>query len=257
MQIIVKQGDIVAAEADTLIVNLFEGVSVPGGATGAVDRALGGAIADLIAGGDLKGNTGEVAVLYPRGAIGARRVLVVGLGQAGKFDLDGVRRAAAVGIKRARDLGAQRVASIVHGAGIGGLDVAAAAQATVEGSLLAVYRFDAQKKKEPFHDIDSLTLIENDGARIESVTAGAKTAQAIVAGVELARDLVNMPPNVATPTRMAAAAQAIADAHGLEVTIGDREWAAERHMGAYLAVAQGAGEPPKFIVLEHNGDRTD
>ena len=257
MQIIVKQGDIVAAEADTLIVNLFEGVSVPGGATGAVDRALGGAIADLIAGGDLKGKTGEVAVLYPRGAIGARRVLVVGLGQAGKFDLDGVRRAAAVGIKRARDLGAQRVASIVHGAGIGGLDVAAAAQATVEGSLLAVYRFDAQKKKEPFHDIDSLTLIENDGARIESVTAGAKTAQAIVAGVELARDLVNMPPNVATPTRMAAAAQAIADAYGLEVTIGDREWAAERQMGAYLAVAQGAGEPPKFIVLAHNGDRTD
>ncbi len=257
MQIIIKQGDIVAAEADTLIVNLFEGVAVPGGATGAVDRALDGAIADLIAGGDLKGKAGEVAVIYPRGAIGARRVLVVGLGQADKFDLDGVRRAAAAGIKRARDLGAQRVASIVHGAGIGGLDVAAAAQATVEGSLLAVYRFDAQKKKEPSQDIDSLTLVEHDGGRIDAVTAGAKTAEAIVAGVQLARDLVNMPPNVATPTRMAAAAQDIAGAHGLGVTIGDREWAAERHMGAYLAVAQGAGEPPKFIVLEHNAGRTD
>ncbi|MBP6015421.1 MAG: leucyl aminopeptidase [Candidatus Promineofilum sp.] len=257
MQILVKQGDIVAAEADTLIVNLFEGVAVPGGATGALDRALAGAIADLIAGGDLKGKAGEVAVVYPRGTIGARRILVVGLGQAEKFDLDGVRRAAAVGIKRARDLGARRVASIVHGAGIGGLDVAAAAQATVEGSLLAVYRFDAQKKKEAAHDIDSLTLVENDGARIEAVTMGAQRAEAIVAGVELARDLVNMPPNVATPTRLAAAAQDIADVHGLALTIGDREWAAERHMGAYLAVAQGAGEPPKFIVLEHNGDRTD
>ena len=123
MQIVVKQGDIVAAEADTVIVNLFEGVGVPGGATGAVDRALDGAIADLIAGGDLKGKAGEVAVIYPRGAIGARRVLVVGLGQADKFDLDGVRQAAAAGIKSARDLGARRVASIVHGAGIGGLDV--------------------------------------------------------------------------------------------------------------------------------------
>ena len=100
-------------------------------------------------------------------------------------------------------------------------------------------------------------LVENDGARIEAVTAGVATAEAVVAGVRLARDLVNMPPNVATPTRMAAAAQDIADAHGLALTIGDREWAAERHMGAYLAVAQGAGEPPKFIVLEHNGDRTD
>jgi leucyl aminopeptidase len=39
------------------------------------------------------------------------------------------------------------------------------------------------------------------------------------------------------------------------VTVGDREWARERNMGAYLAVAQGAGEKPKFIVLEHNGDQ--
>ena len=73
----------------------------------------------------------------------------------------------------------------------------------------------------------------------------------------MARDFVILPPNVATPSRLASTAQAIADAYGLGITIGDRDWAAERHMGAYLAVAQGAGEPPKFIVLEHNASRTD
>ncbi len=72
-----------------------------------------------------------------------------------------------------------------------------------------------------------------------------------------ARDLVNRPPNVATPTHLAEVARAIAEAHGLGVTVGDRAWAAERNMGAYLAVAQGAGEPPMFIVLEHNGERAD
>ncbi|MBP8948845.1 MAG: hypothetical protein KBG73_08385, partial [Candidatus Promineofilum sp.] len=132
MDIKVEQGSIESSAADTIIVNLFEGVTTPGGATGAVDRALGGAISDLIAGGDLKGKAGEVAVLYPRGAIGARRVLVVGLGKAEAFTLEGVRRAAAAAIKRARDLNAGHVATIVHGAGIGGLDAAAAAQATVE-----------------------------------------------------------------------------------------------------------------------------
>ena len=76
MDIKVEQGSIEASAADTLIVNLFEGVTTPGGATGALDRALGGAISDLIAGGDLKGKAGEVAVLYPRGAVGARRVLI-------------------------------------------------------------------------------------------------------------------------------------------------------------------------------------
>ncbi len=257
MEIKVEQGTIESSAADTLIVNLFEGVTTPGGATGAVDAALGGAISDLIAGGDLKGKAGEVAVLYPRGAIAARRVLVVGLGQADKFDLEGVRRAAAAGIKRARDLGARHVATIVHGAGIGGLDTAAAAQATVEGCLLATYRFAAQKKKETGNEIERVTIAEHDAAKLDAVRAGARVAEAVAAGVYLARDLVNMPPNVATPTRMAAAAQAIADAHGLGITVGDREWAAERNMGAFLAVAQGAGEPPKFIVLEHNGNRDD
>lgn len=257
MEIKIEKAAIQSSTADTLIVNLFEGVTAPGGATGAVDEALGGAIRDLIAGGDLKGKAGEVAVLYPRGAIAARRVLVVGLGKSDGFDLEGVRRAAAAAIKRARELNAQHVASIVHGAGVGGLHVTQAAQATVEGSLLASYRFDAPKKKEAAHDVSSLTLVEFDGARIEAITAGAKTAEAIAAGVGLARDLVNMPPNVATPTRLAEAARAVAGAHGLNLTVGDRDWAAERNMGAYLAVAQGAGEPPKFIILEHNADRTD
>jgi leucyl aminopeptidase len=257
MDIRIEQGAIESSAADTIIVNLFEGVTAPGGATGAMDKALGGAITDLIAGGDLKGKVGEVAVLYPRGAIKARRVLIVGLGPAKTFDLEGGRRAAAAAIKRARDLNARHVATIAHGAGIGGQEATAAAQATIEGSLLASYLFDAPKKKEPASAIESLTLVTNSAGQIETLTRGARNAEAIAAGVWLARDLVNRPPNVATPTHLAEMAQAIAERHGLGLTIGDRQWAAERRMGAYLAVAQGAGEPPKFIVLEHNADRKD
>ena len=116
------------------------------------------------------------------------------------------------------------------------LNARAAAQATIEGALLAAYRFDAQKKKEPAHDVARLTVVEFDAERIDAITAGARGAEGIAAGVSLARDLVNMPPNVATPTRLAAAAEAIAAAHGLNVTIGDREWAAARHMGAFLSL---------------------
>jgi leucyl aminopeptidase len=257
MDIKVEQGSIEASAADTLIVNLFEGVTAPGGATGALDRALGGAISDLIAGGDLKGKAGEVAVLYPRGAIGARRVLVVGLGKGEAFNVEGVRRASAAALKRARDLNAQHVATIVHGAGIGGLDPAAAAQATVEGALLATYRFAAQKKREAANEIASLTLVEHDAGRLDALRQGAALGEAVAGGVALARDLVNMPPNVATPTRLAEQARQIAAARGLAVTVGDRAWAAERNMGAFLAVAQGAGEPPAFIVLEHNAERSD
>jgi leucyl aminopeptidase len=254
----VAQDSIQDSPADTTIVNLFEGVSQPGGATGAVDKALSGAIRELVAGGDFRGKIGEVAVLYPRQAIAARRVLVVGLGKAEAFNLHGVRKAAAAAIKKARSLGAKQVATIVHGAGIGGLDTAAAAQATVEGSLLALYRFAADKQSQEIeNEIESLTIVEFDAGKLEAIRAGVQAAEAISSGVSLARDLVNMPPNVATPTRLAKVAQEIAATHGMNITVGGRKWAAKRKMGAFLAVAKGAGEPPKFIVLEHNGDREE
>jgi leucyl aminopeptidase len=258
MNITVTQGNIAESAADTLVVNLFEGVTTPGGATAALDRALNGAVSELIAGGDLRGKKGEVAVLYPRGALPARRVLVAGLGSRDRFDLDAVRQTAAAAMRRARDLGARSVATIVHGGGVGGLEMAAAAQATVEGSLLSLYRFGAFKNDQNGREPpEALTLVEFAGEKVAEIRAAVQVAEAVVAGVALARDLVNMPPNVGTPSKMAEVARDMAGGHGMAVTIGDREWAARHNMGAFLGVARGAGEPPAFIILEHNGERAD
>lgn len=258
MKISVSQGSIQDSQDDTIIVNLFEGVTNPGGATGVIDKALDGAISELIAHGDLKGKAGEVAVIYPRGLFQAKRVLITGLGKQDEFDVEGVRKAAAAAIKRARQLNATRISTILHGGGIGDLPVARAAQATVEGSLLTLYRYEADKKEaEDKHEHQSLTIVEYDKDKIAEIEAGARIAQAVTSGVKLARDLVNMPPNVATPSKMAQTAEELAEEYGFDLTIGDRAWAAERDMGAFLAVAKGAGEPPKFIVLEHNGAQTE
>lgn len=257
MKLSVISGDIQNSSADTVIVNLFEGVTVPAGATGALNTALNGIISELISSGDLTGKMGEVGVLYPRGAIAAHRVLVVGLGRRNEFNLEMGRRAAGHAISKARDLNAKHVATIVHGAGAGKMPVRVAAQATAEGSLMALYRYQAAKKPEDTKAIESLTIVENDPSKIADIEAGSKRAVAINGGVTLARDLVNMPPNVATPTRLAHVATQIAQTYGLRLTIGDREWAAEHNMGGFLAVAKGAGEEPKFIVLEYNPDRPE
>lgn len=257
MKLNLVQGGIQESAADTIIVNLFENVMTPGGATGAVDKALDGAISDLIAGGDFTGNAGKVSVLYPRGAISARRVLIAGLGKRDEFDLETVRRTAAAAIIRARELNGKNIATILHGAGIGGLPVTSTAQATVEGTLLALYQYDAPKIDRKQNNLESISIVEFDGTKLADIEAGMKTAEAIVAGTCLARDLVNLPPNKATPGHMAKTAEKIAEDHGINIIIGGRKWASKRNMGAFLAVAKGAGEPPKFIVLEHNEDRED
>ena len=55
MNITVTHGDIVEQSAAALVVNHFEGLQSPGGATRALDNKLGGAIRALIASGDFKG----------------------------------------------------------------------------------------------------------------------------------------------------------------------------------------------------------
>ena len=71
MRFQVDQGNIAEQAVDCIVVNLFEGVTVPGGATGAVDRALDGAISQLIAGGDFDGKAETAALLYTNGRLPA------------------------------------------------------------------------------------------------------------------------------------------------------------------------------------------
>src|SRR5262249_55976390 len=147
MDVTAQAGRLPEAAADTIVVNLFQGTARPGGATGAVDAALEGAITRFLATGDFAGQANETAVLYPRlwpggaGGITATRILLVGLGKREELTLDRVRQVAGTAARRARELGGRVVATALHGAGAGGLAPGAAAQALAEGSLLGLYRF--------------------------------------------------------------------------------------------------------------------
>lgn len=253
MKVIVQQGDVKAVTAEALIVNLFEGVSQPGGATGVIDKALDGAISELIASGDVTGKLGQTVVVYPRGAIQARRVIVVGLGPADQFDLEAVREVSAVAIRQARQVGATKAATIVHGGGIGGLEITEAVQAVTEGSLLALYEYDAPRAKpnESPAKMESLTIVEFDESKIGAIEAGIKAGQIIAESVYLARDLVNQPSNQLTPTALAEASRSLSNEVGLVCRILEEAEMRAQGMGALLAVTQGASQPAKFITMEH------
>ena len=148
MNVSITIGNILECTTDAIVLNLFEGVTEPGGATGAGNRALDGLIADLIAGGDFSGKRNQTAVLYPRRGVAASRLILVGLGKREDFTPNQVRLASASATREAIKLGAKTLASIVHGGGIGGLDVSDAAQATVEGAILGNYKFTNYKTKQ-------------------------------------------------------------------------------------------------------------
>ncbi len=251
MKINVTHGDIGEQQTDAIILNLFEGITAPSGATAAIDKALGGAIRDLVAGGDFTGKAKTTAVLYARGALPAPRIILVGLGKQDRFNPDKVREAGAAAAQKAHSLGAKRAATVVHGAGAGGLMPDRAAQAVVEGALLGLYEFRELKTEEAGPPLEELTLVEFDAGKIALVEAGARAGQVIAESANFTRDLVNQPPNICTPEYMAAKAEQIAAAYGLAYKALDIGQMRELGMGALLAVTSASHNSPRFIVLEY------
>ena len=262
MEIKVAIGDVTQQQTPALIVNLFEGVKAPGGATGAVDSALDGVISGLISDGEVSGELGELTLVhtpasaYPSFKPG--RVLVAGLGKRDAFGYDKVRRVTASALRKLERASISEAATIVHGAGIGGLEPEASAAVIAEGAVLGLYKFDKYKStKGNKRDFESLTLVDivegNRSALESGVERGTTYARAGVA----ARDMVNEPANRFPPSKMAEIACEVANSAGLGCSVLEREEVEKLGMGAYLGVALGSHQPPKFIHLTYEGDPAD
>ena len=254
MNIHVAEGSITQTDADAVIVNLFEGVTEPGGATGAVNQALNGLISRLIADGEIKGTLGEVTILHPTDGVAARRVAIAGLGKSEEFSLTRVRQAAGAAARALAKRGCRRVATIVHGADVGGLDPERAARATVEGTLLGVFEPDYYKTTDrEAHDFDEFTLVERDAQKVAAVRRGAAQGEHAAQATNFARTLQCEPPNRLTPTLFAERADAMGREYGLETRVLGPDEMAQEGMGALLAVAKGSDEAPRMVVMRWAG----
>ncbi len=256
MDVDVQVQDVLTYAGGAIIVNLFEGVKKPGGATGAVDQALGGLISHAIAQGEFRGKAGTTLLLHTQGKLKAERVLVAGLGKQEDLDLESVRSLSGQALRLLRRHGCRRIGTILHGTGVGGLNVKEAADAITEGALLGLYTFDRYKKKEDDHKpVQALTLLVRDREQVADARAGAATGQIIARAVALARDMVNEPSNNLTPQDLAARARAVAKAGKLTCQVFERRQLQRMGMGAFLGVGQGSGRPPVLIVLSYRKGR--
>jgi leucyl aminopeptidase len=254
VEIRVQAASVTDVETPLLVVNLFEGVTEPGGATGAVDAALGGQIKRLIAEGEIRGEPATLTLIHNGGSNGlkAQRVAVVGLGKQSEFDLEAARIAAATAARKAEDLRLSTFATIAHGAGIGGLDADNAARVTLEASQLALYTYDRFKEatKKP-HTVQEVVLVERDAERARRFEEVANLARTTYEAMAHTRDLSVGPGNFVTPTYLAEQAREVAQRWGLEIIVWGKDELREKGMGGLLAVNQGSTQPPAFVAMRY------
>src|SRR6266704_5237477 len=218
-----------------------------------VDDLLDGLIQQICADGEFKGNLGEITTIYTMGKLTAKRVIVVGLGA--QETAQALRRASAIAARHLQNTGAHHIALALNREQLN-VGAAQGVQAQVEGALLGLYTF---KKYQHSNDngngrgIRKISIVAGEANKEDVLGEAVRRGSILAEATNCARDLVNEPPNVLTPTELANRASAMAREFGLECEILDRPQMQELGMGGLLAVAQGSAEPPKFIILRYRG----
>ena len=193
-------------------------------------------------------------VLLPRGG---RWILLVGLGKTKDLTLDRLRQFAGTAAKAARARGFTTLNLPVFSEPRLG-SAAAVAQALTEGALLGLYRYDRLRqvpKDEQNRRIHRLTLAVGRSGDVSAVRVAAAKAQVIAEAVSLARDLINGPSNLVTPTALATEARKIAKRFRLKCTVIPFARLKRLGFGGIVGVAQGSAHPAQFIVLDYRPAR--
>ena len=245
--------------ADAVVLGLYE-KSPLAGAAAEVDRATGGLLQRLLDREDLSGKKYQLTTLLAPPGVAASQVVVVGLGERDKLDPGTVFRAAGAAAKQVSAKARKRVAFFLddssgpedrsnsgpedrrgtwpaawHEQGIAG------AMFGCEGQDL--YR--AEKKQFPFGEI-----VWSGGDK-----ASLASGQILGESVNMARHLVNEPPQELFPESFAAHAREIAKECGLQIEIWDDKRLEKERCGSLLAVAKGSSRPPRLVILRYNGGK--
>jgi len=246
--------DFSKCKTDILAVGLFSDSKELDKLNKELNKKLNGAIDRLMELGDFKGKDGTSAVVYGNNQTGAKRILLVGLGEKKKANLDTVRYAAAHAAKKSVELKAKTMSLALHKAFGGKFDLSAIGQACGEGTYFGSYRYDEYITENENGRLGSLKveLIDTDSAKIQKLKKGLTTGIVIGKAQSYARTLANRPGNVMTPARVAAAAIELArGSKNLSCTVFDEKQIAAKGMGGVLAVGSGSQNKPRFIILKY------
>ncbi len=237
------------ADGDWLVVALPESFELSG-PVAALDDALGGQITRLREAQDFTGKPAETLALQAPAGIRAKRLLLQGLGQAGKLAEAGLHKAL---MTAARAVSAKKTERIALALSVARSDLPLARCLQIAATAMTtgcvgqdLYR--AEKKRVPFENVDLLV----EAGQSSEFASALETGTILGEAINLARELVNQPAKVVYPASFAERSQALARQYSLRCEVLDQPALEAEKMGSLLAVSAGSNQPPRLVVLEYD-----
>ena len=214
------------------------------------DQAARGALRKAL--GDLPAKAGSTLLLRGLAGVAAERILLVSLGERAEFGDSAYRDALRGAGAALKDLGAKDAAVFLVDMKVGTRHVSWNLRHAVHALREAFYRFDQMKsqKKAAAAALQSVVFPLSGKAELQKALA---EAVATADGIDLAKTLGNLPPNICTPAYLAEEAKKLARQYKLGIDVLERRDMERLGMGALLAVTRGSHQPPKLIVLRYAG----
>jgi leucyl aminopeptidase len=236
------------------VFGVFEGGTL--GETGRLNGKIGRLVSKLHAAGDFSGKAGDSLLLTRTAGSRAARTLLVGLGPKSAFARKQYRKSIATAAHALAKTGAVDATIYLAADAHADLDMQYRARIVAEVMRAQLYKIPDLKtsKKPKTPKLKSIRVAVADAASAKAAQRGLDLGEAISNGVQLARDLANLPPNICTPTYIAARAQQLGqEFSSIKANILDERQIKALKMGAFLAVTAGSAQPPRLIVCEYMG----
>ena len=249
MEFSIKNGNPEKQRVDCVIVGVFEGRKLTEAAK-SLDMASNMAISAVLKSGDMDGKLNATVVLHQVAGVASARVMLVGLGKQVEFGERQYRQVVRAAVK-ALPKGVASAGFFLSEIAIKKVNAQTKAAQLVEVVMDTTYQVNAIKAKKAEPKVLTKIAIHVDKSENTQAEAGVKHGLAISAGVSLAKDLGNLPPNICTPTYLGEQAKKLAKQYGFKVQVLEKTEIEKLGMGSFLGVAQGSVEPPRLIVLQH------
>jgi leucyl aminopeptidase len=212
-----------------------------------------GAIQAQLALGDFTGEKNRTTWLYNVANINAKRVLLVGLGKVDKFNIEALVSVTQTAVNSLKTANVTQVVSFLSDELSPELQASGVRQSitAMADTLYSFNQFKSNKDEIPAPSLDSWTLAHRTE---QDFSVALKQGTAIAAGMNLCRDLANMPGNICTPTYLAQIAQELAaNKAKCELKILEEADMRALGMGSFLSVSKGSDQPGKMVILHYNG----
>ena len=226
----------------------------------ALNSACGGGIASLLKSGDVPDGVGSLLLCRDLPGIKSGRVLLVNCGSGKNFDRSTYRKVLQAAAGRIQQLaGIGNVINLLPQLSVPQCDAHIKTRQAVLDTEDVFYSFDAYRgdeNKKARALPQSMTFVVSATAKTATKN-GIKEGAAISAGIKLAKDLGNTPPNICNPVYLEKQARTLCQGNSkLTLQVLDEVQMKKLGMGSLLAVARGSRQKPRLIVMKYNGARS-